>query len=61
MGEGEFGIFMKTIITIKLTSAPPPIALFNWGRLGRGSNNVMKDMDSVIRAIMQVIESERHS
>jgi hypothetical protein len=51
---------MKTSRTTQVRIAPPPIVYFNWGRLGRGSNDVIKDIDSVIRAIIQGMESERH-
>ena len=37
LGEGECAVFMKTLIPVQIEIAPPPIAIFNWGRSGRGS------------------------
>src|SRR6185503_5487513 len=37
-GGREYNVFMKTRIYTQVQIAPPPIMVFNWGRLGRGSN-----------------------
>ena len=38
IGEEEFFVFMKILIPNQIKIAPPLIVIFNWGRLGRGSN-----------------------
>ncbi|HEX2993079.1 MAG TPA: hypothetical protein VHO49_20485, partial [Anaerolineales bacterium] len=67
--EGECDLFMIILLPAQIKIAPPPIALacpavlfcgVNWGRLGRGSNDVMKDIGSVIRAIIQAMDPAQH-
>ena len=37
-GGGEYNVLMKIAVSIQFKVTPPPIAFFNWGRLGRESD-----------------------
>jgi len=36
LGEGEQKLLMQTVKTSPMVLTPPPIVIFNWGRLGGG-------------------------
>jgi hypothetical protein len=38
LGEGEYYIWMNILFVAQHEITPPPIVVFNSGRLGRGSN-----------------------
>jgi very-short-patch-repair endonuclease len=54
---------MKPIIRRQGTITPPRIEIANWGRytvLRFWNTEVMNDIDSVIRAIIQAMDAEHH-